>query len=321
MPEPLGLDHELYRHRAGSVPPPWSLPAGASLATFVVLYLEDLGDGPIPAASEYDPRMLGMFTRLGHGAIRGQALHDYGNNVGVFRLLDAFDRLDLKVTVAANSVLTRTKPKLLTMILDRGYELAAHGTTAFTMLSSRMSAAQEVDEIETALADLAAFSGARPNGWFSQNYGQSGRTVRLLQAAGVTYLCDWGNDDVPFIVNGDQPLVAVPNQSQWDDVEMMAIRRVPAPDYVDTVTTAFDTLLAEPASQVFGVHLHPWIAAMPHRIGYVEDVLKHVFANSAVNSSATNAATWPTTVGEIATSYLTSEAGRADQQQTSALVR
>jgi hypothetical protein len=128
----------------------------------------------------------------------------------------------------------------------------------------------------------------------------------------VSYLCDWGNDDVPFVVTGTKPLVALPNQSQWDDVAMMAIRRVPSQDYVDTVTTAFDTMLAEPAAQVFGVHLHPWLAGMPHRIGYVEAVLEHVFAGGPT--------TWQATGSEIAASYLASESGRADQPKATVAV-
>lgn len=302
MPEPRGLDHELYRHLPAPAREPWRLPAEASLATFAVLYLEDLGAGPSPAALDHDPRLLQIFTRLG-SATRGEALHDYGNNVAVFRLLAAFDRLDLKVTVAANSNLVRTKPALLEKVLERGYELAGHGTTAFTMLSSRMTEDQERHEIGTAFNDLAAFSGARPRGWFSQNYGQSPRTTHLLQEAGVAYLCDWGNDDLPFVVNGAGNLVSLPNQSQWDDVQMMAIRRVPSEDYRDVVTTAFDTMLGEPAAQVFGVHLHPWISGMPHRIRYVEAVLDHVFRR---------ASTWQANAADIVAYYLASDAGRAD---------
>ena len=94
------------------------------------------------------------------------------------------------------------------------------------MMSSKLSEGEEADTIGRCLDAIASASGQRPTGWIGQDYGQSARTPKLLAGAGLDYVCDWPNDDVPYLMTyqtpSGRPLVSLPNQAEWDDVQMLA---------------------------------------------------------------------------------------------------
>jgi allantoinase len=291
MPEPLGPDHSLYEHRPFAVESSPTLPHGARVAVVLFLYLEELQTGA-PLSPGYDTRMATLFSRAG-STVRGEALYDYGNNVGLARILPTLDRFGVPVTVPTNAVMFDTHPHLVSGMVDRGYEIAAHGTSASTMLSSLMTEDQERDEIELSL-DLAAEAlGERPRGWLSQAYGQSPRTLALLDDAGLDYVADYSNDDVPYMTWSGRGLVSIPNQTQWDDVQMMAMRLVSPSAWRDTAIRAFEQLHREGSDspRFFGLHIHPWISAMPHRIRFLEEILSAVLDRDEV---------WVTTAGDLA---------------------
>jgi hypothetical protein len=172
-------------------------------------------------------------------------------------------------------------------------------------MTSRMGVEGQKTLIDSSLSALEAWTGKRPQGWFSQGFAQSHRTVDLLRDAGVRYFSDYGNDDQPYLVRSEPTLVSVPNQSQWDDVEMMSVRRVPAWEYQDTVTRAFERLVSESSpenARVFGLHLHPWVAGMPHHIKYVEAALEQITSASAV---------WQAPVGTISEQFASQSSRRS----------
>ena len=100
------------------------------------------------------------------------AQYEYGNRVGVVRVLDLLDRHKLPVTVAANAGACEKYPYLVRQFGERGYEFAAHGTFATRMLSSQMSEAEERAAIASSLDTIARTAGTRPRGWIGQDYGE-----------------------------------------------------------------------------------------------------------------------------------------------------
>jgi len=117
-------------------------------------------------------------------------------------------------------------------------------------------------------------------------------TPHLLAQAGLRYVADWGNDDRPYVMQTEPPLLSVPNQAEWDDVQMIWHRKVHPAIYRDTVLEAFRRLHADGASSgtFFGLHIHPWLMGMPHRIGMLETIIETIAAASEV---------WRTTAGAV----------------------
>jgi hypothetical protein len=266
--------------RPGRAPLRW--PGSARVALVVFLYLEYWEIDP-PRGTVYDKRHDGALGGL-FPNYKVYSQYEYGNRVGMFRVLDLLDRCELPVTVAANAGACIRYPLLVKEFQRRDYELAAHGTFATRMLSSAMTAEDERAAITGALDTIERATGKRPRGWIGQDYGESTRTPRLLAEAGLRYVADWGNDDQPYVMSTRPPLLSVPNQAEWDDVQLIWHRKVHPSIYRSTVLEAFAQLHAEGAASgtFFGLHIHPWLLGMPHRIGHLETIVATIATASDV---------------------------------------
>ena len=286
-----GPDHTLYLHlpRPDRVPLRW--PNGARVAFVVFLYFEAWEIDP-PKRAVYDKRHDGVVGGL-FPNYKTWSQYEYGNRVGIVRVLDLLGRHKLSVTVAANAGACERYPYLVRQFRERGYEFAAHGTFATRMLSSQMSEAEERAAISESLDAIERTSGTRPRGWIGQDYGESTITPRLLAEAGLRYVADWGNDDQPYLLNTQPPLFSIPNQAEWDDVQMIWHRKIRTDTWRDTVLDAFARLHADGATSgtVFGLHIHPWLTGAPHRIALLEEVVDKIAVAPGV---------WRTTASEIA---------------------
>ena len=258
-----GMDHAHYPFLPTPARARITWPGGARLAACAVLYAEDWELDP-PPDTRRDPRFN---DAAGYYApdYRTHSWREYGNRIGIFRILDLFDHLQLPCTVALSASLCTRAPALLEALLSRGCEIAAHGTHATRMLTSAMDEQAERDAIAASLDTIEDATGTRPVGWIGQDYGESHRTPKLLAQAGLQYVADWPNDDQPYIMQGG--LVSLPNQAEWDDVQLLWHRRVPLNRYAGLVTDAFRVLLDEGGSsgRFFGLHVHPWLLGAPHR--------------------------------------------------------
>lgn len=269
-----GMDHGHYAFEALPKRPAIAWPDGARTAFSVFLYLEHW-EVDAPADAVTDPRMKDSVAPF-YPDYRTSTRMDYGNRVGIFRLFELLDRHGLEVTVPVNAMALERTPSLVEECLKRGYELAGHGISANRMLSSKMSETEERDTIGRCLDGIERASGIRPTGWVGQDYGQSARTPKLLAEAGLDYVCDWPNDDAPYLMTHKTPaghsLVSLPNQAEWDDVQMLWHRKVETSRYPAIVGEAFDVLHAE-GGRYFGLHLHPWLFGVPYRTRYLRDTL------------------------------------------------
>jgi len=265
-----GMDHTLYPFSPLPARPALHWPDGARLALGLVVHF-DCWEIDAPEDAVSDPRFRDTF-----GAFRPDqrtyAWREYGNRIGIFRLMDVLDRHGLTATLAAGTAAIARCPQVVDAALARGWEIAAHGDFATRMVSSAMSEAAEADLIGQSVDVITAVSGQRPLGWIAQDYGESTRTPGLLARAGFTYLSDWPNDDQPYLMTTNPPILSIPAHAELDDVQLLWHRRVPTPRYPDLVTEAADVLVDEGGrSLVLG--LHPWLMGMPHRIRYLDATL------------------------------------------------
>lgn len=277
-----GVDNPHYVHSPLPDRPRLVWPGQARLALTVFVYLEYYELDP-PDGTRRDPR----FSELSgyyFPDYRTYSWHEYGNRVGIFRVLEALDRHGIKATVAANAEACRRYPYLVDAVQRRGYEIAAHGLTATRMLSSAMAPDEERTYIAEAVDGIQRWTGTRPRGWIGQDYGESTRTPQLLAEAGFDYVADWANDDQPYPMLTKPSLLSIPNQEQWDDVQLLWHRRVPAPVYPKAIAEAFDVLWHEGAEtgRFLGLHIHPWLLGTPHRIALLEQALAAICARPEV---------------------------------------
>ena len=126
-------------------------------------------------------------------------MHEYGNRVGVFRVLDTLQRHGFKPTIAMDRLTAEHYPFLVRHCVARGFEFIAHGVSVNRMITSRMPEQEEREYIRTSVDALTRATGKAPSGWLGPEYGESANTPGLLAEAGIRYVCDWVNDEQPYM--------------------------------------------------------------------------------------------------------------------------
>jgi len=248
-----------------------------------------------PAADAFIPANVpGGFGRAPYPDFRAFSQREYGNRVGFFRVMQAFDERTLKATAAIDESVARRYPYLVRQCQERDWEIAAHGFSLTRVISSKMSEEAERAYIRSSIDQLEKITGRKPRGWHSPEYGQSQRTPRLLAECGIEYVLDWPNDEQPFLMLGEtnRPLVSIAMALELDDVISGWHRRLSMDRWRNAIRDAIDQLLNDGCSNArhLVINLHPWLIGHPHRIGYLEEVLDDVQKRSGI---------WLTTAGEI----------------------
>ncbi len=290
-----GMDHTLYPFSPIPGRPPLRWPGAAPVALWVVLYLEYWELDP-PKDAHRAPGVQGMWGHF-FPDFRTYSYRDYGNRIGIFRVMEVLDRHGIRATVAANASACERYPNLVRECLQRNYEIAAHGTHATRMITSRMSEAEERAVIAESVAAVERATGRRPTGWFGQDFGESERTPAVVAEAGLRYIADWPNDDQPYLMTVGRPLVAIPYHAELDDVQLLWMRQIATWRYPGMVRDALERLCNDGANggRLLGLGIHPWLFGRPHRIRYLDEALGQLRAKDGV---------WQATAGEIASAFV-----------------
>jgi peptidoglycan/xylan/chitin deacetylase (PgdA/CDA1 family) len=253
-------------------------PDGARLAFAVVVSTEYYEMQPAP--SNFIPANLpGGFGRAPYPDFRAFSQRDYGNRIGVFRVIEALDRFAMPATAAVDTGVATRYPYIVTQFQRHDIEIAGHGHAVTNVISSHMTEAVERTYVASAIDTLKRVSGMQPVGWHGPEYGQSERTPALLAELGLDYTLDWPNDEQPFLMRTTpKPLVSLAMALELDDVITMWHRRISAERWRQAVADALDQLLADGVSggRHLILNLHPRLIGHPHRIGCLEEVLADV---------------------------------------------
>jgi allantoinase len=267
-----GMDHQLYPYSNLFERPPVAWPGGAKVAVCVVVSLEWFPLTPADAPFRAPGHMQTPYPDYRHYTVR-----DYGNRIGIYRLLDAFAAVGARVSVAANAAVAERCPQLIAHVLAGGHEIIAHSTDMNGTIATGLPEEEERALIVGARDRLEAASGVRPRGWLSIARSQSWNTPRLLAEAGFAYQCDWPNDELPYrMATPAGAIVNLPLNHELSDRQVIAVQQQSADSYAQQVRDAFDWLEAEAGrfgGRMLPLHLTPYIIALPYRIAALEALL------------------------------------------------
>jgi peptidoglycan/xylan/chitin deacetylase (PgdA/CDA1 family) len=271
-----GQDQDRYAWSADTRPPrkPW--PNGANVACMIVVPLEFHRLDPVGKPFKHPGAMQTPYPDLRHYTTR-----DYGNRVGVFRILRALAAARLKATFPVNAVLLERAPPLIDAIAAGGHEIAAYGWEADAIHWGGIEPAAEGKLV----ADTrAAFdkAGLKPRTWMSPARSQSFRTPDLVRAAGFDVCLDWEFDDGPMPMRTDAgDLLALPLLNELDDRTLLIDRRQTETEWRDQIRAAADLMIGEARSgQVLGFTMTPYVAGQPFRMWAVRDVLQSIASDA-----------------------------------------
>jgi peptidoglycan/xylan/chitin deacetylase (PgdA/CDA1 family) len=283
--------------------PPLRWPDGARVALCVIVSLEHLEWLPpkgvlVPPSGRYGGPYPATFDPL------GPSLREYGNRVGVFRVMEVLDRFGIRATVAFDSALAERTPFLVEQCHRRKWEFTGHGIAFSRMLNEHMSEPEERAYIQAALDRLEHACGQRPQGWIGADYGESSRTVGLLAELGIRYVCDWPNDEQPYRMRVPKgQIVSLPVAIELDEVFTHRLRGIPIHRWAELVCDSFDGLYTDGAQsgRLLCLNLHPYLIGQPFRIRHLEHALHHITRHPAV---------WTATATDIVDWYLSVDSGR-----------
>ncbi len=267
--------------------PDYSFPGGKRLAVYLGFNLEHFDFG------------AGLGARIGPESpqpdVSNYAWRDYGNRVGVWRLIELFDQLKLPVGVLTNTSLYDYCPEVLEAFVARGDEIIGHGHTN----SDRQGTMPEAEErklFEYCRDRIEKESGRAPRGWLSPWLSESLTTPDLMTETGYTYTLNWCIDDQPvkFRTRSGKSLWCIPYPQEVNDIPMIVARQMDGKDFADLVIDNFDEMVAQSKAQplVMGIALHPYLVGQPYRLRHLRRALEHI---------ATSSKAWFTTPGEICT--------------------
>jgi allantoinase len=282
-----GMDHERYEWSMLTQRPPVRWPGDKPLAVWINVSLQHF-----PMNPSAKTKLPGSMT-MPHPDLRHFTLRDYGNRVGLYRLLRAFDAAGITPSFAVNAELLHRYPYLAGVLRERGDEVLGHSWSMDTPHVGGLSVEDERAVVRRALATLRELTGQAVRGWLSPGKLQSANTPELIKAEGIEWCADWVNDELPYrfhTAHGD--LWNLPLATEIEDRFVLMDNLHAEASWADQVIDAFDLLLAEAREQggrLLTLSLHPWVTGQPHRIRHVERVLAHIRASSEVWQAAPSA--------------------------------
>jgi len=283
-----GMDHERYDWSMLAQRTPVQWPDGNVLALWVNVSLQHF---PLDQRSVPFAPPGGM--SMPYPDLRHYSLRDYGNRIGVYRVLRALDRFGLRASFAINAQLADIAPALLQRIAARDDEVIAHGWNMDALHYGGMDSATERELVARSVDRLRDATGQPVRGWLSPARNESEHTPELIAAHGIDYLCDWVNDDLPYpFRTAEGELTALPLSTELEDRFVIANNLHSEASWAEQVSDACDLLLDEARRQggrLLALSVHPWLLGQPHRIGYFEAVLDNLSHRPGIWNAAPGA--------------------------------
>ncbi|HEY1722881.1 MAG TPA: polysaccharide deacetylase family protein [Magnetospirillaceae bacterium] len=279
-----------YQYSAIIDRPPLEWPGGRHLAVYVGLNLEHYAFGEhsvglLDAVAQRDPDPINFSWR------------DYGVRVGVWRMAELFERLELKPSVLLNADVCDEYPRIIEEGNKRGWTWIAHGknNSMFAGDPPHLSKEAESEYLRAVFDTIARATGARPKGWLGPlGLSETYATCSILRELGATYVLDWANDDQPYRLSPSQAdLLSIPYSFELNDLPFFVKNGADGTAFARMMVDQFDVLYAESRTiaRVMPICIHPFVTGQAFRHKHFAEALAYIAGHRDV---------WLTTADEIA---------------------
>lgn len=272
-------------------PPQANWPGNARIAVQFVLNYEEGGENcvlhgdagseqflsEIIGAQAYPDRHLSM-----------ESIYEYGSRAGVWRILRAFEKRQMPLTIFGVAMALQRHPGLTKAFIDQGHEIACHGLRWIHY--QEMPEAEERQHMQEAIQILESLTGSKPKGWYTGR--DSPNTRRLLvEEGGFTYDSDYYGDDLPFWTEVEtnegqkKPHLIVPYTLDTNDMRFATPQGFNSGDqFFSYLKDAFDVLYEEGETEpkMLSVGLHCRLAGRPGRFAALQRFLDYIAQHERV---------------------------------------
>ncbi len=234
--------------------------------------------------SDHDTNEL----RDGGRSIGRMSWGQYGNRVGVPRILELLKRTHVPATFFVPAVSALLYPDEQRRVVAAGHEIGLHG-----WIHELNSILPEKDERELHLRSaetLTAITGVRPVGMRTPSWDFSPATLRIQREMGLLYDSSLMADDDPYELDQDgEPTGIVELPVEWirDDAVYFNMNRfqalrpyTPPPAVLDIFRREFDQAYED--GGLFLLTMHPHVIGYRSRMFILEELIRHMQSRAGV---------------------------------------
>jgi peptidoglycan-N-acetylglucosamine deacetylase len=226
--------------------------------------------------------------RDGGKSIGRMSWGQYGNRVGVPRIIDLLDRYGIKASFYVPAVAALLYPDEQKRLVAEGHEIGIHGW--IHELNSVLPYEAERDLMFRSTDTLEKITGVRPVGLRTPSWDFSPNTLRIETELGLLYDSSLMADEdcYDLVMDGKSTgIVEVPVEWVRDDAVYFMMNRfqslrpyTPPKDVLDIFLREFDA--AYQAGGLFQLTMHPHIITPRSRIWILEEIIRHAQAKGDV---------------------------------------
>lgn len=226
--------------------------------------------------------------RDGGKSIGRMSWGQYGNRVGVPRILDLLARHGVPATFYVPAVVALLHPEEQRRIVGEGHEIGIHGW--IHELNSVLPYDAERDLMLRSADTLEKVSGQRPVGLRTPSWDFSPNTLRIEKEMGLAYDSSlMADEDCYELLLEGQPTGIVELPVEWvrDDAVYFMMNRAsslrpytPPTDVLEIFRREFDA--AHEDGGIFQLTCHPHIIGYRSRIWILDELIRHAKAKGGV---------------------------------------
>lgn len=252
-------------------------PDGSRLVISVSMQFE-AGGQPDNAESPFPKNMIKGFKDL-----PAQTWYEYGYKEGIPRMLDLWDKFNIKVTSHMVGSAVLKNPSLAKEIVQRGHEAAAHGMNWSSQYN--LSYEEEKKFIADGVEAVKKITGATPLGYNANWLRRGENTLKILQELGFTYHIDDLSRDEPFIIKVNQKdFAVVPYTLRCNDIMLIEGRQFSADQFLSQLKMEFDQLYIESLTKrrMMSVSFHDRIGGTPQLVDAAKQFFEYAIRQEGV---------------------------------------
>jgi peptidoglycan/xylan/chitin deacetylase (PgdA/CDA1 family) len=211
----------------------------------------------------------------------------YGPEVAIPRIIDIFQRHNMRQTFFVPAWCLERYPRATRLILDNGHEIGHHGY--IHEKPNQLSVEDERRFLRRAIDVIVETTGSRPKGYRAPSAASSRHTLDLLLEEGFEYDSSLMGHDIPYLLtNGTGQLVEIPLDLTMDDWnQYVAIREFGFMMPIASPARAMDVFRAEfeSAWRHGGLWMsvwHPFVSGRASRADAMEELIEYMASKGNV---------------------------------------
>tara|TARA_Y100000741_G_scaffold41584_1_gene28943 strand:- start:1522 stop:2421 length:900 start_codon:yes stop_codon:yes gene_type:complete len=203
---------------------------------------------------------------------------EYGQRVGVWRLLDVFDELSVKPECTVNAKTCLERHEMVKAAMDRKLQIIPHNYEQGELLTQYFNdPLKEEKVIKNTLDVYKETTSLIPQGWLSSSLRGTENTANILVKNGIRFYCDAMNDDQPYIIDTDSgPIVSIPYSNEINDFTLLTRRGHTTDEFRDILIEEMNVLYQESkaTSKIMNIGLHPHVSGRAYRVRAIREFLE-----------------------------------------------